>query len=312
MLLTPRRRAGFTLVELMVGIVLVGLVGLTLMRVVVSSQRISQAQTAQADMQANVRTAALMLPAELREIGYDYDAAGVVRTDLVDAQATSLRTRVMRGWGVICGDYGQDDIRVRLPLVTYRNPTPADSFLLFVEHEKDRGDDDQWIPFHADVVDLDSDCGTSGDRAMRLATLTGDEVFVSDADATNHASQMPSPIHILNGGPIRFFEVMEYGLYEAGGRAWLGARSLTAGEAAYEPVIGPLRAGDGMSLRYLDRDEAVVPPNDPTRFDDIRMIEITLRGETGAGVTTPSGFGARGIQGDTLVTRVAVRNLLRP
>ncbi|HJS48107.1 MAG TPA: prepilin-type N-terminal cleavage/methylation domain-containing protein [Gemmatimonadales bacterium] len=310
MLLTPRRRAGFTLVELMVGIVLVGLVGLTLMRVVVSSQRISQAQTAQADMQANVRTAALMLPAELREIGYDFDAAGVVRTDLVDAQATSLRTRVMRGWGVICGNYDVNDIRVRLPLVAYRNPTPADSFLLFLENEHNRGDDDQWVPFHAAVVDPDSDCGTSADRALRLSTLTGDVLF--GGAAVDLTTGMPLQSRILNGGPIRFFEVMEYGLYEAGGRAWLGARSLTAGEAAYEPVIGPLRAGNGMSLRYLDRDEAVVPPNDPTRFGDIRMIELTLRAETGAGITGPGGFGARGIQGDTLVTRVAVRNLLRP
>lgn len=312
MLLTRHRRAGFTLVELMVGIVLVGLVGLTLMRVVAGSQRISQAQTALADLQANVRTAALMLPAELRELGYDHDKDGVVRTDIVAAFPTRLRVRVMRGWSVICGNYSPTDIRVRLPLVGYRNPTPADSFLLFLEHEHNRGDDDQWIPFRAANIDLNNDCGTSADRAMRLTGLGGDPLFVGSAADSAAGNNMPLSSHILNGGPIRFFEVMEYGLYDAGGRTWLGAFSVSAGETAYQPVAGPLRAGDGLAFTYLDRDGNALPAGDPSRYPDIRMIEITLRGETGMRITGPSGFGTKTVQGDTLVTRVAVRNLLRP
>src|SRR5690606_34920849 len=99
--------------------------------------------------------------------------------------------------------------------------------------------------------------------------------------------------------------------YQSDGRWWLGAQSLTGGEAAPQPVVGPLRANDGFALRYFDRDNQVINAGDAARYKDIRVVEITLRGETSTAVSR-SDRGGMAIKGDSLVTGVALRNALRP
>ena len=61
-------RRGLTLVELLVALVLLSIVSAALYRVLVSNQRIYQAQTQRIDMQQNIRAAAQILPADLREL----------------------------------------------------------------------------------------------------------------------------------------------------------------------------------------------------------------------------------------------------
>jgi type II secretory pathway pseudopilin PulG len=308
MRLTREGRGGFTLVELLIGIILAGITGLALTRMIMTTQRISRAQTQQTDLQSAVRTGALLLPAELREIGYDETTGGAVVPDILDARADRLTVRVMRGWGVICGNYSETEILVRLPIIGYRNPTTADSLLLFTENEADRGNDDQWTPFRTNEIRQET-C-PDGDRALQLRQLSPNTPDFFDA-ATNSGNGMPIGTRIRNGSPIRFFEVMEYSLYQSDGRWWLGAQSRTAGDAAPQPVLGPLRAGNGFALRYFDRDEALINPGDAARYRDIRVIEITLRGETSAPVAR-SDRGGLAIKVDSLVTRVALRNALRP
>ena len=70
-----RGRAGFTLVELLIGIILAGVVGLALTRMVMTTQRVSRAQAQQTDLQGSMRTGALLLPAELRERLFPSEAA---------------------------------------------------------------------------------------------------------------------------------------------------------------------------------------------------------------------------------------------
>lgn len=250
-----RARAGFTLVELMIGIILAGVVGLALTRMVMTTQRVSRAQAQQTDLQGSMRTGALLLPAELREMGFDHDSTGAEIPDILDARADRITIRVMRGWAIICGDYAVDEILLRLPVIGYRNPTTRDSLLLFTENEADKGSDDQWTPFSTNEIRIET-CPEDGEPALSVRQLDPNEAFRDLTTATG----MPSPIFIRNGSPVRFYEVMEYSLYQGGGRWWLGARSLTGGEAAPQPVVGPLRANDGFALRYFDRDNQVINP----------------------------------------------------
>ncbi len=303
-----RSRAGFTLVELMIGVILAGVVGLALTRMVMTTQRVSRAQTQQTDMQASMRTGALLLPAELREIGFDHRADGTEVPDILDARADRITLRVMRGWAIMCGNYAEEAILLRLPVIGYRNPTSRDSMLLFTENEYDRGSDDQWTPFTSNEIRIET-CPEDGEPALELQQLTPNDAF-RDA-ASNSGNGMPIGTRIRNGSPVRFYEVMEYSLYQSGGRWWLGAQSLTGGEAAPQPVVGPLRANDGFALRYLDRDNQVINAGDAARYKDIRVVEITLRGETTSPVAR-SDRGALAIKVDSLVTRVALRNALRP
>ena len=306
--MTRGGRAGFTLVELLIGVILAGVVGLALTRMIMTTQRISRAQAQQTDLQGSMRTGALLLPAELREIGYDHATDGTEIPDIIDAGADRLTIRVMRGWGIICGNYAPDQILVRLPVIGYRNPTTADSLLLFTENEADRGNDDQWTPFRTNEIRQET-CPEDGEPALELQQLTPNAAFF-DASA-NSPNGMPIGTRIRNGSPVRFYEVMEYSLHQSGGRWWLGAQSFTAGDPAPQPVLGPLRAGDGFALRYLDRDNQVINAGDAARYKDIRVVEITLRGETTSPVAR-SDRGALAIKVDSLVTRVALRNALRP
>src|SRR5690606_19403004 len=171
-----RGRTGFTLVELMIGIILAGVVGLAITRMVMTTQRVSRAQAQQTDLQGSMRTGALLLPAELREMGFDHDSTGAEIPDILDARADRITLRVMRGWAIMCGDYAVDEILLRLPVIGYRNPTTRDSLLLFTENELDKGSDDQWTPFSTNEIRIET-CPEDGERALSVRQLDPNEAF---------------------------------------------------------------------------------------------------------------------------------------
>src|SRR3989449_9377965 len=91
-LLTPR---GFNLIELMIALVLLGLVSAAVYKVLVNNQRVYLAQTQTIDLQQNIRAAAAILPADLREI----DAAD---GDIAAMGPDSIQMRAMRQLAFVC------------------------------------------------------------------------------------------------------------------------------------------------------------------------------------------------------------------
>src|SRR2546422_7731365 len=90
-----RGRRGFTMVELLVALVLLGLVSAALYRVLVNNQRLYMAQTQRIDLSQNIRAAGSILPAEFREL----DAS---EGDITAMSATSISIRAMRWLGFAC------------------------------------------------------------------------------------------------------------------------------------------------------------------------------------------------------------------
>src|SRR5438874_7291355 len=90
-----RARRGFTMVELLVALVLLGIVSAALYRVLVNNQRLYQAQTARIDLSQNIRAAGSILPAEFRQL----DAS---ESDISAMSATSISIRAMRWLGFAC------------------------------------------------------------------------------------------------------------------------------------------------------------------------------------------------------------------
>src|SRR5713101_134527 len=88
-------RRGFTLVEMMIALLLLGLVSAAVYQVLVNNQRLYMAQTQTIDLNQNLRAAAAILPAEFREI----DA---VDGDITAMSATSITFRAMRKLAFIC------------------------------------------------------------------------------------------------------------------------------------------------------------------------------------------------------------------
>lgn len=291
--MTMTTRRGFTLVELLIGLVLMLVVGGVLYKVLVSMQRTQRMQMEQSLMQENVRAGGMIVPTEFKEIGYDSNqlvAAGpaAVTSDLISIGANSIRFRAMRGVGLTCA-IAVNEIRILKNVVfKYRDITTADSLLLFVERDPNLAADDDWQPLGISAVDLNSTCGA--DQAIRF-TLT------TNLPAGLTLSQ------VALGGPVRFFQDLEFGLYTNSGRSWLGSR--TDANAGYQPVIGPLADDSGFALTYYDKSGNVTA----TRTS-VRTIGITIRGRSAQGVSP--GTGASQITNLDLTTRVALRNNLRP
>jgi len=288
-----------TLIELLLVIVVLAIVGTAVGRILITSFRVSRDQMVQADMQSNVRLGGLALPLELREIGYDSSIVTNAVTSDIEAVGTDwVQFRAMRGIGYTCAiSAGLTEFRVFSPMQGYRNPVQLDGFLLYVENDPNTGVDDQWLPLSVTNIDYASTCGA--DPAISF-TVTVPDYYGPDLTASQ----------VKVGGPIRFYERMRFGrMVDADGMTYMGARSISQGDASYLALAGPVDPVNGIGLRYYRRDgievaAAAVNPN------DIRTIDITLRGLTSQAVNL-AGTLPRGNNRMLVQTRVALRNTLR-
>ncbi len=276
-------RRGFTLVELLIGLVLLGVVSAGVYRVLVNNQRIYQAQTQRIDMLQNIRAGVAILPAELREIAASDG-------DIVAMSATSIRFRGMRQLGLLCA---QPVLGVASPLLLVRqrpfyglrNLDPArDSILVYYEGNESTRADDDWVKGR--ITAMAGAVCPDGAAAWQLTTnldFTGGPVNVTGA--------------IQAGAPLRGFEPVTYQQYTSGGRQYIGMQE---GAAAIQPLIGPLTA-NGLALAYYDSTGAVTA----TR-DRVAAIQITLRAETQQQFRQRDASLARAV--DSVTTWVALRN----
>lgn len=311
--MTMTSRRGFTLVELIITLVLMLMVAGVTYGLLVNNQRVSRAQTSQVSLQDNVRSGALILGNELRELGYDEvtaaSAASVAQvpglipgnnSDLIAIGPDSIRYRAMRALGFTCSlDPANGEIVVRnANFQQQRAPALTDRLMLYVENDPKTSGDDTWL--HANITSLPGgqNCpdGTAGTR-LRVSF-----------DAALAATVL-NPAHTLVGGPVRIYEVMLLRSYALGGQTWLGTRSISA-NSAIEPVLGPLSSGagaaQGLTLAYIN-----AAGGNAVLANDVRSIRVTLLGITDAPVRTKSANYAT-IDSLTLTTRVALRNTLRP
>jgi len=298
------RRGGFTLVELLVALVLFAIVGDAVYRIMVRTQRATTAQTEQTALQGNVRSGLQVLTNELREIGYDslqeFAVANAVKSDLVEIAADRIRFKASRGLGFTCA-LAANEIWIRKPFLGFRAPRLTDSLYIFVERDAKKGMDDDWVPRGITAI-ADDNCAGAPALKITLGSGLTDGVTVNTPLGTTYKT----------GGPVRVWEIMEYKLHATGGRSWLTAQSISASEAAPQPVVGPLVAGTGLAFKYYNKTGAVVAPGNAALHPTIRSVEITLKGETERGSTRMTGGGAVGTQTWEVTSRVALRNNLRP
>jgi prepilin-type N-terminal cleavage/methylation domain-containing protein len=294
-------RRGFTLVELMVALVLVLAVGAVTYALLTQNQRVSRSQVEHAGLQDVVRSGALIVASELKEIGYDsipaeagLGVAASVNPDLLVMQPGRLEYKAMRGIGFTCAPPTPGQMRLRrATLLGIRQPEVGDSITAHVEGDSTTSADDAWV--HGGITGISSALCDDGSQAVALA--------VGFAGAVGAAA---SP-RMAVGGPVRFFEVMELRYYRSTGKSWLGSRSITAG-GVIEPMLGPLADSTGtqrgLTFSYLDRNGAIT-----TLPNEVREIAWTLKGVTDGAVRTTGS--ALAIDSLTLSTSVALRNTLR-
>ena len=279
MRLSRMNRRGFSLIELLIVVVLMGIVGATLTRVLLNMQRSARAQSERVTMQGNLRAGIAFVPAELRDLSAD---------DIIDADPDHIEYRAMRATAFACSATATHVTLRNSLLFAYRAIVAGrDSLFIFVENQPSIASDDQWVAAGISAVGT-FNC-PDGSAGTRLTLL---------APSAAYTNALPN---MALDAPVRTFERMELALYAADGRSWLGARSISAGEPALQPVLGPLAADSGLRLTYHAANGATT-----ATIANMREIRVTLFGETGMPIS--AGYGGPQIASDSIVARVQLRN----
>jgi prepilin-type N-terminal cleavage/methylation domain-containing protein len=290
-----RNRRGFTLVEILVSLVIMLIVSGAIYKMLNSTQRLSRAQAERVSLQSNVRSGALVVPTELRELS-TYLGGGVSQNDvLAVVDSTDITYRAMRGIGFIC-QVSATEIRLAgrnsaSPLIGYsgyRDPVATrDSLYVFIDGDESTGGSDSWLPLPITGVNSGSSCGGVAAIALTIPNT-------------------PLAVQPLRT-PVRIYEDMQLQLYVSGGKSWLGAKSVATGEA-FQPVLGPLTDAQGLAFQYLDAAGATT-----TNLKAVKSIKVTIRGITDQAINGGNGSsGAMSSVQDTLITQVVLRNAFRP
>lgn len=283
-------RRGFTLIELLVGLVLLGIISAAIYRVLVNNQRIYQAQTQRVDLQQNIRAAATILPAEMRELDA-FDG------DILAMSTDSIRFRAMRQFGIVCnaptlngGVVTGKTIALRNEILfTMRAFQLGDSVMVYNEGNDGTRTDDGWAIGRVTAIPTNVACTTADARA---ATQLNVDFAAFAAPIVNVAGA------IQIGAPVHGFEIVTYKLYQAADGLWyLGLRN----NSGLQPLVGPLNGNTGLRFNYFDG-----AGNITAVTTSVAQVEIIVRGRTAQPIQQPSG--GRITPVDSIITRVALRN----
>ncbi len=289
-----RGRRGFTIIEVLVALVLLGLVSAALYRVLVNNQRLYMAQTQRIDLSQNIRAAGSILPAEFREL----DAS---EGDITAMSATSISIRAMRWLGFACNTPGLGGALNGVSLIV-RGGAPGqplffgargidntkDSVLIYYDGNVNSRADDFWATGSITAAPNGQNCndGTNGQRLILNVNLLGLGANVAGA--------------IPLGAPVRGFERVIYQLYQpAGDTSWYVG--FQPANQSMQPLIGPVLT-NGLTFQYYDANGNVTAVR-----SQVARIDITVRARTTAAVRA-GGQAAAATMVDSVVTSVALRN----
>ncbi len=287
------RRSGYTLIELLLAMIMAAILGVGVLKVFVGTQRLNDAMGQRVDVRQNIRTAAAMLPSELRQLN-------AVDGDIKAMSATSITIRAMRQVGLVCtmpamgppGVLTGKTLRLRRPL--YSSPGnfgQNDSLFVWNEGDPYTRADDGWLRGRITAAPGILACadGTPGH------SLTVDFAAVA-LPQVNLAASVPL------GAPVRGFETVTYSLVQAADTRWYVNLTTTngAGTTGPTPIIGPLAGATGLAFTYFNSAGAVtaVPAQ-------VAQIGITVRGQS---VRQVHRQGSVGFTADSLTMRVTLRN----
>lgn len=281
-------RRGFTLVEMMVGLLLLGIISVGIYRVLVKNQQLYMTQSQKVDVGQNLRAASAILPAELREI----DAAD---GDIIGMGSDSLRIRAYRVFGVSCdvpilgGALTGLTLNVRQALTFgVRNFQSGDSLLVFYEGDASKRGDDTWALGVVTAGPTASTCPTDL-KASWLMT-----VALKAGTWSNTLGSMAA------GAPVRAFETITYkNVQSSDGNYYLSYRN----SSGLTPLVGPLTS-TGLAFSYYDSTGAVT-----STAANVKRIRIALNYQSAQMVRQANGSLDNIRQSDTL--QVTLRNNAR-
>ncbi len=279
-----RDRRGFSMVELIMGIVVSTIVLGAAYTLLQNNQRFYRAQSQIVDVQQNIRAVAELLPAELRELS---STGG----DILAMDSATLTVRAPRGLGIVCAT--PDAVNGRIVLKNsqwwgYRTPDATrDGLYVFGDLDSTIASDDTWI--HADI-------------SSSLSVNCADGSAGSQLQLTNVVGGAAALAGVYVGAPVRTHETVTYSLWFDGSADWwLGVSQLVSGSwTATSPVAGPLRANNGVKFEYFDANG-----NATTVITNVTWITASVVGESNQPIFVQGR--PTGTYTDSLTVRAALR-----
>jgi prepilin-type N-terminal cleavage/methylation domain-containing protein len=293
-------RGGFTLVELLLVVVLLGIIAGGMMGVIVKQQRFYTGSVGVMETRASVREGIQILQSDLRGISPR-------NGDIYAMTPTSIEFRLVTGASVVC-TIGPTRTVITVPPTNLANDNGLTSWVtppqmgdsIFV-YDTSTTHTPRWQPLQlADTVQGGATCPQkpTGFTSTAAEASSGYTLVLSDT------LRQSIPV----GAGIRGFRHVKYELYQASDGNWyLGYYECGLNGCGRPlPVSGPYlpaSAGgnDGLDFAYYDSTGAVTstPAN-------VRRIDITMRAKSTHFVNTPGR--TQGYYTDSLQASVAVRN----
>ena len=303
-----RRRAGTSLPELLVALVLFGLVGAATLRALDRQARFHAGVMAVLEARGQHAAAHEALAVSLRGIS----ATG---GDIARLAESAIVFRLQVGSGVVCGlaggalDLAPDSIAAGQRLGAFATwPQAGDTAWLLDEGPTDAAADDAWAALQVTSATL---------AAGRCAgSPLVDPVLDAARPAWRLAVSGSPPTTAVTGAPVRLTRVARFALYRGGtGESWLGYAEVqpAAGWITIQPVAGPYLPynrsappASGIALQALDSSgAAVLFPGGAAPV----MVSIATRTVTSRTVRM-DGL-PHGLRADSLHSLIGLRNNTR-
>lgn len=306
-----RARRGFTLVEVLIVMVLLGVVVGGLVRVLAGQQRFYRSASDLMDSRSQVRQAIFILPAELR-------GASISGGDILAANETMIDFRSTIMSSVVCAATANTITMPPMVLTSGQtltamrfSPAVNDIFAIYNDGPTTRANDDSWS-YHniTNFAPVPGACPVGVPAAGLNSYVRAADVGQTAYIATINPGV---PATIAVGAPVRVLRRMIYSLYAASDGQWyLGVQECTPGCSAPQPVSGPYRPfegqgrSNGLSFAFFDENNAVLNPAAGGDLLRIARVQITVRGETQNPVSLPGMPAAK--KSDSLTVQVGLRN----
>src|SRR5437667_752294 len=303
------RRAGFTLIELAIALVLMSLVGGAIVQLLLRQQRFYNSTTDLIQTRQQIRQAAAMLPSDLRGISS-------IGGDIFAMSDSALEFRSVFGSSVVCVNAGgmlSTVPRVLASGATMTNwattPVVGDSLVVYNNGATLAVAGQGWLFYRiAAVTPVTTNAANGCPNATGL-TRAGD---ITAANPSLQLGLTPAaPNTIAVGAAIRFFRRVRYRIYRDTDNQWyLGFFNCVYGRVPVcnttQAIAGPFQpyANNGTSgVQFAYYDSTGVVTANPLL---VARISLVVRGQS-TGLVNLSGTGGT-VFHDSLRIEVGLRN----
>lgn len=280
------RRAGMTLLELLISLVLVGLMGGLIVGFLLKQERFYAGANEIVQTRTQVRQAAASLPNDLRAIA---SAGG----DIYAMTDTSIEFRSTFGSSYLCKN-DRTNSKIAIPPLTLakgsvltswtQTPVVNDSLLLYDDATNVSARDDSWSAYRISAIATVTTDASPGCQSSSLLMKSTDVSSTNPSYSITLSPQQSATIS--TGAAVRFFKRVHYSLYRAADGNWyLGYYDCRTSRSPIcnpiQPIAGPLRPyvnGQpevaGVRFTYYDATGAVT-----ANRAAVTRISILLQGE---------------------------------